>query len=49
MFGIESLSGTEQALATVGVVLAEAIALYCLYGLLTRVAGDAVLDALGGD
>ncbi|MFB6096741.1 MAG: hypothetical protein ABEJ74_05080 [Haloferacaceae archaeon] len=49
MFGIESLSGSAQAVATVAAVFVEALALYVGYGLLTRIAGATVLDALGGE
>ena len=49
MFGIESLSGSAQAVATVGLVLAEAIALYVVYGALSSTVGSTVIDALGGD
>ncbi|WP_168219899.1 hypothetical protein [Salarchaeum sp. JOR-1] len=49
MFGIESASGSVQAGLTVGTVLAEAIALYLVYGALTETVGSTVLDALGGD
>lgn len=49
MFGIETLSGTAQAMAIVGVVLAEAIALYVGYGALARITSPTVLNALGGD
>lgn len=47
MFGVETLSGQAQALATVGVVLAEAAVLYACYGAVTRVAAPAVRGALG--
>lgn len=49
MFGLQSLSGSAQAVATVGVVLAEAIGLYLAYGLLSNTVGATVIDALGGD
>lgn len=49
MFGIETLSGSAQAAATVGLILSEAIALYIGYGALTRITGSTVHEALGGD
>jgi hypothetical protein len=49
MFGIETLSGTMQAVALVGLVLVEAITLYVGYGGLVRVLGPTVVDALGGE
>lgn len=49
MFGLETLTGTAQAAATVGLVLAEAIVLYVSYGAISSVAGAAVLDLVGGD
>ncbi|MFW6376395.1 MAG: DUF7512 family protein [archaeon] len=49
MFGIESLSGPAYASALVGVVLVEALLLYVGYGVLTRVAGPSVKDAIRGD
>lgn len=49
MFGLELLGGTAQAVATVGIVLAEAIVLYVGYGALTHVAGPQVRETLGGD
>jgi hypothetical protein len=49
MFGIESLSGSTQAAATVGLVLAEAILLYVGYGALGRTVGPRVIEAVGGE
>lgn len=49
MVGIETLSGSTQAVATVGLILSEAITLYIGYGALTRIAGSTVHEALGGD
>jgi len=49
MFGFENLSGSAQAIATVGIVLAEAFALYLAYGLLSNTVGATVVDALGGN
>jgi hypothetical protein len=49
MFGLENLSGSAQAVATVGIVLAEAFALYLTYGALSNTVGTAVIDSLGGD
>ncbi|WP_435319855.1 DUF7512 family protein [Haloarchaeobius sp. TZWSO28] len=48
MFGIESLSGNAQAAVLIGIVLAEAGVLYVGYGLLERVFGPAIRDALRG-
>jgi hypothetical protein len=48
MFGIETLSGTAQAVALVGIVFVEAILLYVGYGALTRVLGPAVERFLVG-
>ncbi|MFB6071714.1 MAG: hypothetical protein ABEJ88_01970 [Halobacterium sp.] len=49
MFGLETLSGSAQGAATVGLVLLQAFALYVGYGALTGFAGSAVIDALGGE
>ncbi len=49
MLGLESLSGNAQAVATVGVVLAEAMVLYVGYGALSRVAGPEIVDAVQGE
>ncbi|WP_425499011.1 DUF7512 family protein [Halobium salinum] len=49
MLGIESMSGSAEAIATIGLVLAEAIALYVGYGALSSVVGETILDAVGGD
>jgi hypothetical protein len=49
MLGLESLSGTMLAVATVGIVLVEAMVLYVGYGALSRVAGPQVLDAVSGE
>ena len=51
MIGTELLAGTSpsvQALALIGVVLLEAIALYIGYGAVEEVVGSAVLDRLAG-
>ncbi|WP_254546980.1 DUF7512 family protein [Halomarina pelagica] len=48
MFGLEP-STAAHAAATVGLVLAEAIALYVGYGALSSVAGSTVLERIGGD
>ncbi|WP_435130017.1 DUF7512 family protein [Halobaculum sp. D14] len=48
MFGLESMNGSVQAVATVGLVLSEAIALYVVYGALSSTVGSAVIDAVGG-
>lgn len=49
MFGLELLSGTAQAVAIVGVVLAEAIALYVGYGALTQIVSPPIRETLEGD
>ena len=49
MFGIGAVSGSAQAAATVGLVLAEAIVLYLGYGALSSTVGSTLLDALGGE
>lgn len=49
MVGLETLGGSTQGVATVGVVFLQAIALYFGYGALTRLAGSTVLNAVGGD
>lgn len=49
MFGLESLTGTTQAAAIIGIVLLEAIVLYVGYGALERVLGPAITDALRGE
>ncbi|MFC4360523.1 hypothetical protein ACFO0N_21460 [Halobium salinum] len=43
------MSGSAEAIATIGLVLAEAIALYVGYGALSSVVGETILDAVGGD
>lgn len=49
MFGIEPLSGSVQAITTVGLVFAEAIALYMGYGAVAQVASPAARDILRGE
>jgi hypothetical protein len=49
MFGIETLSGTLQAVVLVGLVFSEAIALYVGYGGLVHFVGPTVVNALGGE
>ncbi|WP_455429874.1 DUF7512 family protein [Natronococcus zhouii] len=49
MFGLEPLSGSAQAITTVGLVFAEAIALYIGYGAVMQVASPAARDILGGE
>jgi hypothetical protein len=48
MFGLENATGIDGALLVVGVVLVEAIILYVGYGILERVFGPAIVDALSG-
>lgn len=42
-------SGTVQAVAIVGIVLAEAIGLYVGYGALTAIVKPSIRELLGGD
>ncbi|WP_436930937.1 DUF7512 family protein [Halosimplex halobium] len=48
MFGLENATGIDGAVLVVGVVLVEAIVLYVGYGLLERVFGPAIVDAVSG-
>ena len=48
MFGIETLSGNAQAAVLVGLVLAEAILLYVVYGGLERTIGPSFKRFLQG-
>jgi hypothetical protein len=48
MFGIETLSGNEQAAVLVGIVLAEAIVLYVTYGGLETWLGPSFKRVLQG-
>ena len=48
MFGLETASGVDGAALVVGVVLLEAILLYVGYGVLERVLGPTIVDALRG-
>jgi hypothetical protein len=48
MFGIETLSGNAQAVALIGVVLAEAIVLYAGYGALESVLARRVTNLIRG-
>jgi len=45
----DAMTEGMRAVATVGVVFAEAIALYVGYGAITRVASSTVLDAIVGE
>ena len=49
MFGLENATGVEGAVLVIGVVLVEAVLLYLWYGLLERLLGPALVDALRGD
>lgn len=49
MIGFEILGGSAQAVATIGLVLAEAITLYLGYGAVTRIVSPAALELLGGE
>lgn len=46
MFGLETASGIDGAMLVVGVVLLEAIVLYLGYGLLERVFGKIIINAV---
>jgi len=46
MFGLENAAGIDGAALVVGVVLAEAIALYVGYAALERLVGPALVKAL---
>ena len=48
MFGLENASGIGGAVLVVGIVLIEAIILYAGYGILERVFGPALVDAVRG-
>ena len=48
MFGLENATGVEGAVLVIGVVV-EAVLLYLGYGLLERLLGPALVDALRGD
>jgi len=48
MFGLENAGGVDGAALVVGVVLLEAIVLYVGYGMLERVLGPAIVDAVRG-
>jgi hypothetical protein len=49
MMGLESLGPTGRAIADVGTVLVEAIALYVGYGAVTTALAGRVRRALGGE
>lgn len=49
MIGLEMLGSSAQAVATISLVLAEAITLYVGYGAMTRIASPAALELLGGE
>ncbi|MCL7418307.1 MAG: hypothetical protein M8354_10780 [Halalkalicoccus sp.] len=49
MIGFETLGSSAQAMATVGLVLAEAITLYVGYGAVTRLASSPTLELLRGE
>ena len=49
MYEIAALTGSTPAVAVVGAVLLEAVALYVAYGAVTRAIGDAVLELVGGE
>ncbi|WP_226013414.1 DUF7512 family protein [Halomicrobium salinisoli] len=49
MFGLESATGVVGALLVIGIVLLEAIVLYVGYGLLEKLFGPALVDAVRGE
>lgn len=49
MFGLEIVSGSTEAISTMGLVLIEAISLYAGYGALSDLIGSQVLDVVGGE
>jgi hypothetical protein len=49
MFGLENATGVEGALLVIGVVLVEAVLLYVGYGLLERLLGPVLMEALRGE
>ena len=49
MFGIETLTGDAYAVAIVGLVLLESVALYVGYGTLTSLAGPSILAEIRGE
>jgi hypothetical protein len=49
MFGLEGATGVVGATLVIGVVLFEAIALYAGYGLMERLLGPPLVDALRGE
>lgn len=48
VLGFELTAATVEALSAVGLVLVESLVLYLGYGALTRAAGPAVREAVGG-
>ena len=48
MFGLETATGLGGAALVIGVVLLEALILYVGYGLLERLVGPALVEALRG-
>lgn len=48
MFGIETLSGNAQAVAIVGAVVGEALALNLVYTALGRIVGPPLTEAVTG-
>ncbi|WP_435102592.1 DUF7512 family protein [Halarchaeum sp. P4] len=49
MMGLETLSEPLQAAAAISVVFAESLALYVVYGALSRLVTSTVLNSLGGE
>ena len=49
MFGLEIVSGSTEAISTMGLILVEAITLYAGYGALSGLIRSQVLDVVGGE
>jgi len=49
MIGVESLGGSGQAAAVIGIVLLEAIVLYVGYGALEKLVGSKIIATIRGD
>lgn len=49
MIGLATLPGPIQAMATVGLVLVEALVLYVGYGILSQITKPTIVNAIAGD
>lgn len=49
MIGCGALSGSADAVVTIGIVLTEAIVLYVGYGAITQLAGPTAFELLRGE